>query len=141
MYMNITEFRKDLRNQFNKAITEPVLIERGGLEFELRVKPKGYPGTVDVVEVEKSERAPGLLMQPAATFSSPQDLDDRTKILPVEIPMEDGSTVISGHDIESVTKAALAIAPNMRFKNGVCKIHGLPLDSRGRCLQKGCKYA
>lgn len=23
----------------------------------------------------------------------------------------------------------------------LCKIHGLPLDDRGRCLQKGCKYA
>lgn len=23
----------------------------------------------------------------------------------------------------------------------VCKIHGTPLDSRGKCLQKGCKYA
>ena len=22
-----------------------------------------------------------------------------------------------------------------------CKVHGLPLDSRGRCLQKGCKYS
>jgi hypothetical protein len=27
-----------------------------------------------------------------------------------------------------------------RFNQGVCKIHGLPLDSRGRCMQKGCKY-
>lgn len=23
----------------------------------------------------------------------------------------------------------------------LCKIHGLPLDDRDRCLQKGCKYA
>ena len=23
--------------------------------------------------------------------------------------------------------------------NGLCKIHGIPLDSRGKCLQKGCK--
>lgn len=22
-----------------------------------------------------------------------------------------------------------------------CKIHGTPLDNRGKCLQKGCKYA
>lgn len=26
-----------------------------------------------------------------------------------------------------------------RTENGLCKIHGVPLDSRGRCLQKGCK--
>jgi hypothetical protein len=24
---------------------------------------------------------------------------------------------------------------------GLCKVHGIPLDSRGRCMQKGCKYA
>lgn len=23
----------------------------------------------------------------------------------------------------------------------LCKIHGTPLDSRGKCLQKGCKYS
>jgi len=23
----------------------------------------------------------------------------------------------------------------------LCKVHGTPLDTRGRCLQKGCKYA
>lgn len=26
-------------------------------------------------------------------------------------------------------------------KNKLCKIHGTPLDDRGRCMQKGCKYA
>lgn len=28
-----------------------------------------------------------------------------------------------------------------RLPNGLCKDHGTPLDSRGKCLQKGCKYA
>lgn len=23
----------------------------------------------------------------------------------------------------------------------LCKIHGIPLDDRGRCMQKGCRYA
>lgn|SRR3990167_1836333 len=23
----------------------------------------------------------------------------------------------------------------------LCKIHGIPLDGRGKCLQKGCRYA
>jgi hypothetical protein len=31
--------------------------------------------------------------------------------------------------------------PARRLDNGLCKVHGLPLDARGRCLQKGCKYA
>jgi hypothetical protein len=26
-------------------------------------------------------------------------------------------------------------------ENGICKIHKTPLDSRSKCLQKGCKYA
>lgn len=32
---------------------------------------------------------------------------------------------------------------NPRFTGAIasCKVHGLPLDSRGRCLQKGCKYS
>lgn len=35
-------------------------------------------------------------------------------------------------------KAAAKIArPNGKF----CPIHGSPLDGRGKCLQKGCKYA
>lgn len=28
-----------------------------------------------------------------------------------------------------------------RLAQGLCKIHQIPLDTRGRCLQKGCKYA
>lgn len=28
-----------------------------------------------------------------------------------------------------------------KISNGLCKVHGVPLDSRGKCLQKGCKYA
>jgi hypothetical protein len=29
----------------------------------------------------------------------------------------------------------------LMYPNGLCKIHGIALDNRGRCLQKGCKYA
>lgn len=28
-----------------------------------------------------------------------------------------------------------------RLNRGLCKIHEAPLDSRGKCLQKGCKYS
>lgn len=28
-----------------------------------------------------------------------------------------------------------------RFDGPLCKIHNLPLDARGKCLQKGCKYS
>ena len=30
---------------------------------------------------------------------------------------------------------------NPKFEYKLCKIHGTPLDSRGKCLQKNCKYA
>lgn len=35
------------------------------------------------------------------------------------------------------------LSPKVAKEQGVelCKIHGLPLDDRGRCLQKGCKYS
>lgn len=33
------------------------------------------------------------------------------------------------------------VVPVGRLQNGVCKVHGTPLDSRGKCLQKGCKYS
>lgn len=31
---------------------------------------------------------------------------------------------------------------NPRFSGAIasCKIHGIPLDARGRCMQKGCRY-
>lgn len=42
-------------------------------------------------------------------------------------------------------KGPASVAPRYladeRLSNGICKIHGTPLDSRGKCLQKGCKYA
>lgn len=35
----------------------------------------------------------------------------------------------------------VSTAPSQKPIGKLCKIHGLPLDSRDRCLQKGCKYA
>lgn len=29
----------------------------------------------------------------------------------------------------------------VKGKSGTCPIHKIPLDDRGKCLQKGCKYA
>lgn len=33
------------------------------------------------------------------------------------------------------------IPRSSRFDGPLCKIHGLPLDNNGKCLQKGCKYS
>lgn len=45
-------------------------------------------------------------------------------------------------DAEKATLNQLArdVAPNY-IKQKLCKIHGTPLDDRGRCLVKGCKYS
>lgn len=34
----------------------------------------------------------------------------------------------------------LNLSPD-RGSNGICKVHHTPLDNRGKCLQKGCRYA
>ena len=39
-----------------------------------------------------------------------------------------------------ITTLTEIVSPE-RKANGMCKIHGTPLDGRGRCLQKGCKYS
>jgi hypothetical protein len=43
--------------------------------------------------------------------------------------------------VEKPLKETAFQALKERFSNGMCKIHELPLDGRGKCLQKGCKYA
>lgn len=52
----------------------------------------------------------------------------------VELP----STPITRPPIPDIPGLTTA---NKIKSNGTCKVHGLPLDSRGRCMQKGCKYA
>lgn len=49
-------------------------------------------------------------------------------------------------DLKTVKKSGIEVVtlkniPAERLAQGVCKIHGTPLDRRGKCLQKGCKYA
>lgn len=41
----------------------------------------------------------------------------------------------------SLKKLTSSKDSNSRFEGPLCKVHGLPLDGRGRCLQKGCKFA
>lgn len=44
-----------------------------------------------------------------------------------------------GH--KQLRDASLGRLPKLESNVKLCKIHGTPLDSRGKCLQKGCKYA
>jgi hypothetical protein len=55
-----------------------------------------------------------------------------TPIIPKTTPVKQVKTV--DVLIDGLEKAIKEHTP-------VCKIHGIRLDARGRCLQKGCKYA
>lgn len=43
--------------------------------------------------------------------------------------------------IKTPQEAEVATASIKLPTINLCKIHGVPLDNRGKCLQKGCKYA
>lgn len=62
-------------------------------------------------------------------------------IAPVIVQKKDGTTVVFGNSVEKITKAISKMDSFDKFKNGLCKEHEIALDSRGKCLQKGCKYA
>lgn len=51
----------------------------------------------------------------------------------------DPFTINAPEEVVKIAKS-LNLSPH-RDSNGLCKVHGIPLDSRGKCLQKGCKYA
>lgn len=50
-------------------------------------------------------------------------------VRPVVLPQKDQERYVEAHISSS------------RFGQGVCKIHQTPFDRRGRCTQKGCKFA
>jgi hypothetical protein len=70
-----------------------------------------------------------------------------TPIIPKTTPVTKAADVLIGN----MEKAMAEFAPETkdaktndymsRLKIPTCKVHGSPLDDRGRCLQKGCKYA
>lgn len=59
-------------------------------------------------------------------------------------PKEDNSGSVGSRDdspkqTQAKENPPLAVIQD-RFGTGFCKIHGTPLDARGRCLQFGCKF-
>lgn len=42
---------------------------------------------------------------------------------------------------EAALKKVGEATDTVKKQPGLCPIHGSPLDSRGKCLQKGCKYS
>ena len=43
--------------------------------------------------------------------------------------------------VEASTRIGLSHPDKSTGFTGLCRDHGTPLDYRGKCLQKGCKYA
>lgn len=44
-------------------------------------------------------------------------------------------------DVKGKPDGKTRLASKGAGKESLCPQHGIPLDNRGRCLQKGCKYA
>lgn len=73
-----------------------------------------------------------------------KQFDIATKPIP-DILANDGKLRPAINEEALVPPGSITLEPlvkvSERFSGPTCKIHGLPLDERGRCLQKGCKYA
>lgn len=120
MEITISEFRKNIKKYFDLAVSgEAVCIDRGGMHYNLkaRIPDKGViPMTAesDVIPMA-DEPIEGMRIPPMQQIVVSKDLANKIKKTP---------------------PGGLA-----RFEGPICKVHGFPLDSRGKCLQKGCEYA
>lgn len=75
-------------------------------------------------------------------------VDDRTSVVQLGSELKHATQEEFRDSLKPKTiiapKEVVEIARGLNLKkdrNGLCKIHGIPLDGRGRCLQKGCKYS
>lgn len=117
MYMKIHEFRKNLKDSFDKALHgEKVIIERGGVSY--RLTAVGVIGTV----VE----------------GTPLTRPDKNVL--IKKPLSDIG-IASTPGVYTTAESKPQLGQRIKPGIGLCPIHGLPLDDRRRCLQKGCKYA
>jgi len=113
MYMTVGNFRKELKNCFDAALHgDKVEIERGGVAYSLTAV--GIVGTVvQAPKINYSVNVPSNIQTPVGVVTPKAEIFHKLK--------------------ESIGIAADAVK--------LCKIHGIPLDDRGRCMQKGCRYA
>lgn len=104
----------------------------------------------------------GVTVVGAAEFSAQREqggvLIKPTKLKPIKTPKEEDDAIVGMYmgkppiiktpkDAEKATQARFDEKLDKLVDVGrkqlakLCKIHGTPLDNRGKCLQKGCKYA
>lgn len=125
--MNISYFRDNLKECLDNALAgELVSIERGGVTFSL---------TANVV-AQKAGGA-GVPMQRNARATTLQERADGLGES-VELPPTPIKRPTERPPVPAIP--GLITADKMQ-QNGTCKVHGLALDRRGKCMQKGCKYA
>jgi hypothetical protein len=120
MYMNtinISDFRYNLKLCFDKALSgEKVCIERGGVVYTLKTEG------ITLRTINKVNEGVSPISDKQPTVVSPTNI--KPTIKRPDVPFIPGLT--TADKIQT---------------NGLCKIHGQALDSRQRCMQKGCKYA
>lgn len=61
----------------------------------------------------------------------------------IQTPVGEFTTVLSEEVVRPPVPKIAGVFPASQLRNTtkLCKVHQTPLDSRGKCLQKGCKYA
>lgn len=116
----------------NIATYHPNMAMPTSLEEANDPNSPGYSALVQP-DVKKKELYPELARDIKKAGKTQRALD-------IELMKKSKGGMIPDKDIERVIEMTL-IPAQQRGAKGVCKIHGIPLDDRGKCLQKGCKYA
>lgn len=115
MYMSeytVKEFRDNIR----KALNE---IDSGG-----RVTIRRYEKTYRLLSTNlKTVKKSGIKVVTLESFDEVSQIPEKAKVIKLT------------KDVEKFTKGAIKGA-----SVSLCKVHEIPLDDRGKCLQKGCKY-
>lgn len=135
MKYTVSMFRRNIRKALNQ-------VDTGGVVHIVR-----YDTTYKLV----GAKTPKVAKTGGSMISDMSDLieEDRKKPVdpqykPIKTPTE-GENKNTGVGVAKVIKtpkdAETVLDQFKTFSKGVCKIHGIPLDSRGKCLQKGCKFA
>lgn len=145
--MNLSDFRKDISSQFNRALDEPVYIERGGVTFVL-----SYSMTSKQMLEKKNRKTQELAAAIGKTHvstikESPTLFLDATKGTNTTVQAPPTVMEIVKNNFESdpleMAKQFAKVQNDPRFSGRMkfCKNgHAIP-EGRDRCLGKGCKYA
>lgn len=111
-------FRKDVWNKFQDEVGKSNLVNQ--------LLAKHYGINPNEITVDDRPLELNILSIPK------KDVNKSVRIVPDIIKTKEDA-LVSAIKVNNETKG-------MKLSD-LCKVHGTPLDTRGRCLQKGCKYA